>query len=368
MTYICLVIGTTVDQDYEVTNNPSLNRSSKHISPKPAQKSSLEKPTNAIENDFLLASPIENDNSPIAEKINSPPKTLKEEIDLCFGFGDSDMSEDYEDMEENNAQTLDSSSELSPNKSSGLLSPPNEPLNGYLNSTQASIPSPTRRKQHIVPLDVSRIPNRSTYNPCLNPQLLKPTSRFEYKNIRTKVASNIASSANILPRSMYNLSPSCNNRSCTSSKSNFVVPKQAPRKVHQPAGISDKNNCYDQPQSSQPDHTSATDDVIATNLTETRDQNQVLGLDVEDEQELENNKNCENDKPENSKTSKDAFALLRMKQDSKSKNNHRKKETRKANTTVSKTSKIQKQTLIYETDGETKKLKAPKSKKQEIQR
>ena len=316
----------------------------------------------------MLASPIENEKSPIAEKINDPPKTLKEEIDICFGFGDSDMSEDYEDIEENNAQTLDNSSELSPNKSSGLLSPPNEPLNGYLNSTQASIPSPTRRKQHIVPLDVSRIPNRSTYNHCINPQLLKPTSRFEYKNIRTKVASNIASSANILPRSMYNLSPSCNNRNSTSSKSNFVVPKQAPLKAHQAAGISDKNNGYDQHQSSQPGHTSAKDDIISTNLSEIHGPNQVLGLDVEGEQELENNTNSENEKPDNSKTSIDAFALLKMKQDSKSKNNHRKKETRKANTTVSKPSKIQIQTLIYETDGETKKLKAPKSKKQEIQR
>ena len=368
MTYVPLVVGSTVGQDYDVTNNPSLNLSSKHISPKPALKSSLEKPVNVVENDFLLASPIENDNSPIAEKINSPPKTLKEEINLCFGFGDSDMSEDYEDMEENNVRTLDSSSELSPNQSSGLLSPPNEPLNGYLNSTQASIPSPTRRKQHIVPLDVSRIPNRSTYIPNLNPQLMKPTSRFEYKNIRTKVASNIASSNNILPRSMYNLSPSCNNRNSASSKSNFAVPKQAPSKVHKPSGISDKPICYDHPQSSQPDQTALKDDIITTNLIETRSPNHVLDPDVEDEQELENDKNLENEKPDNSKTSIDAFALLRMKKDSKSKNNHRKKETRKANTAVSKPSKIQKQTLIYETDGDTKKLKAPKSKKQEIQR
>ena len=368
MPYLSLVVGTTVGQDYEVTNNPSLNLSSKHVSPKPPLKSSLEKPVTAVENEFLLASPIENDNSPIAEKINSPPKTLKQEIDLCFGFGDSDMSEDYEDMEENNVQTLESSTELSPNQSSGLLSPPNEPLNGYLNSTQASIASPTRRKQHIVPLDVSRIPNRSTYIPCLNPKHLKPTSRFEYKNIRTKVVSNIASSANILPRSMYNLSPSCNNRNSTSSKSNFVVPKQAPSKVHKPAGISDKIICFDQQQSSQPDQTYVNDDIITTNLIEIRDQNHVLDPDVEDEQDLENDKNSENKKPDNTKTSIDAFALLGKKQDTKSKNNIRKKEARKANTTVSKPSKIQKQTLIYETDGDTKKLKAPKSKKQDVQR
>ena len=83
---------------------------------------------------------------------------------------------------------------------------------------------------------------------------------------------------------------------------------------------------------------------------------------------LRHPENTDENKVESLKGSKDAFALLRNAKDSKLKDLNRKKEYRKSITMVSKPSKAQKQTLIYETDGDGKKLKAPKARKPENSR
>ena len=79
-----LVVGTTVGQECEATNNHSFGVSQGHISSKTVQKSSIEDPKNRLDIDLPQ----------VTEKSKTPPKTLKEQVKDCFGFCDSDMSED----------------------------------------------------------------------------------------------------------------------------------------------------------------------------------------------------------------------------------------------------------------------------------
>ena len=354
-----LVVGTTVGQECEATNNHSFGVSQDHISPKTVQKTSREDPKNGLDNIYFQQ---------VTENSKTPPKTLKEQVKDCFGFCDSDMSEDYEDMDDNNIPARHNSTELSSERSTSISSPPHEPLNGYLNSTQASITSPARRKQHIVPLDVSRIPSRST---SIKPNF--QTSRFAYNNIRTKAPSVIASSANILPRSMYDLSPNCNLRRSITTSSNFRAKKQSQNPIKKPVVNSDKNVCDNLPTISQQKNERIGDalaitDMISNKINEALDQKDDEDNDNENKYNLGGTENTDENKVEGLKGSKDAFALLRNAKDSTLKDLNRKKEYRKSITMVSKPSKAQKQTLIYETDGDSKKLKAPKARKPENSR
>ena len=373
-----LVVGTTVGQECEATINHSFGVSQNHIIPKTVQKSSIERPKNGLDNI---------DMAQITEKSRTPPKTLKEQVKDCFGFCDSDMSEDYEDMDDNNIPERHNSTELSSERSTSISSPPHEPLNGYLNSTQASITSPARRKQHIVPHDVSRIPSRSKQHivpldvsriPSRSTSI-KPnfqTSRFAYNNIRTKAPSVIASSANILPRSMYDLSPNCNLRRSITAKSNFRAQKQSQHccdDLYNKPFDPDKNLCDNRPTICQQKNERigaalAITDMISNKTNEALDPKNDEDNDAENKYNLGDTENTDENKVEGLKGSKDAFALLRNAKDSKLKDLNRKKEYRKSITMVSKPSKAQKQTLIYETDGDSKKLKAPKARKPENSR
>ena len=127
------------------------------------------------------------------------------------------------------------------------------------------------------------------------------------------------------------------------------------------------------PNSCLSDHTCDNVDRFPTrikipNVIETLDQEKDQNSDIEDVQGHDSCKDGDDEKPKDSKTSIDAFALMKKKRDPKLKNNPRKKEVRKQNASVSRPPKVQKQTLIYEKDGDTKTLKAPKAKKPDIQR
>ena len=278
------------------------------------------------------------------------------------------MSDEFVDTEDNDIPTLQTSSEISPVRSTVIPSPPNEPLNGYLNSTQASTTSPLQRQKHIVPLDVSRIPNR-TYDKTNLHQCKRP-SRFAYNNIKNKALPVIFASVNNIPRSMYNISPKYNNRNLILASSNFNAPKQPYNKKPQLTASQDHGDSQTNLNQQNIDQSSAHPDISIKYAHETHSQKHVSNILVKDETDVK--EPCPTKRPDDdnrtdgAKTSINAFALLKRTKGAETKKDHGKKENRKTKTSVCKPAKAPKQTLVYDSD--RKNIKVPRGVKGETKR
>ena len=287
----------------------------------------------------------------------SPPQ-MKVDIKNCFGLGESDDEmEESKDIETKRNPSFQDFSEISPVRRAGLFSPKDK-SDGYLNSTRASVISPFGTKSTVIPLEQSRIISGNFLAPVKN-------SRYTFKKKKDSIPFSAISGVPLIPRSAYAYTVSPTN-----------IPKSISAKVEINTITTKKRNDTNHNSGQERFRVVCNEEKDCTGIAskEHEAENNLIPLDSNikawDKNKRVRNFNDQKPVPlspefsyskkvERTVVDKNAFAFLKENTENNSSGGKACKQTKRKTAAINKPSKFQKQTLIYETVGVKKQLKAP---------
>ena len=301
---------------------------------------------------------------PCATDADKSPQQMKADIKNCFGFEESDSEEEEPKyIETNRNPSFQDFSDISPVHRAGLFSPKHKP-DGYLNSTRASVISPTGPKLNVLRLGESRIISGNFAAPFAAHFAAVERSRYTSKKKKGAIPD--------LPSSAYAYSFSTKNANksvSTKVETNTLAAKKRNDTNHNSdherfrvvsplynenkycTGIASKEHEAD-------NNLIPLNSNIMVSDKNKRDRSFNDRKRVPQFPESSNNK-----RGEGTVINKNTLAVLKENTENNSSGGKASKQTKRNATAINKPSKIQKQTLVYETIGVKRQLKAPISLK-----
>ena len=279
----------------------------------------------------------------------SPPKIIYD-LENCFGFDESgDEKEQHKHMEKNRDPSFQDFSEISPVRLTGSFSPKLK-SDGYLNSTRASVISPAGPKSTLLPLEESRIISGNFVAPV-------ERSRYTFKSKKDAIPG--------LPSSAYAYTFSTKNVPkfiSTKVETNTITSKKRNDTIHNSGQdrfrVVPNENKYCIAIASNDNDSERNLMPLISNVTVPDENERVRHLDDRKRVPLPSESSYK--MAEGCFVNRNAFAVLKENAENNSTGGKAYTQTKRTDVAINKPAKLKKQTLVYESVGVKKQLKAPK--------